>query len=92
MKNDAALSLLARIEADIAALRAMHQAPCLEPEPVEMPEAWLAPCQIADRLGLGERYVRRLLARALRDGHEGVRKPAGRWQATMAAVNDLRAV
>jgi hypothetical protein len=63
------------------------------PAPLEpVPEEWLEPCVIAGRLGLGERYVRRLMERGLKEGHPGVRKPAGRWQGTVAAILDLRPV
>lgn len=86
-----ALAILARIEADLATLRRLLDVP-EEAAPEPEPEEWLTPCQIAGRLGIGERYVCRLLERGLRAGHPGVRKPAGRWSATMAAVNDLRPV
>lgn len=82
-----ALAILARIEADLATLRRLLDVP---EEPAPELEEWLTPCQIADRLGVGERYVTKLLARGLSAGHPGVRKPAGRWKATMVAVHDLR--
>jgi hypothetical protein len=84
-----ALAILARIEADLATLRRLLDAP-EEREPEPEPEQWLTPGQLAGRLGIGERYVTKLLARGLSAGHPGVRKPAGRWKATIAAVHDLR--
>ena len=85
------LALIARIERDLAALRAMLPA---EREAEEMPaaEEWLAPCQIADRLGIGEPHVRKLCSRALKLAHAGVRKDGGRWLATVEAIEALRRV
>lgn len=53
-------------------------------------EEWLDPQNIAYRLGVSEGYVRKLCQRGHRLGISGVRKPGGRWEATTAAIADLR--
>nr|WP_166177012.1 hypothetical protein [Altererythrobacter segetis] len=83
----AALALIARIEADLAELRRLLDAPA-EPEP----EEWLEPSVIAYRLGIGEAYVRRLCDRGLDAGDAGVRRVGGRWLATADAIDGLRRV
>lgn len=83
--NDA-LALIARIEADLATLRRLLDAPDeAEPEP----EEWLPPCEISYRLGIGEAYVRKLIRRGLGDGLAGFEKRGGRLSATTDAVKAI---
>ena len=83
--------LLARIAADLAALRQLLAADDL---PVRQyappPEAWLAPCQLADRLGIGEAYARKLIGRGIKLDLPGFEKRGGRLFATVDAVKELR--
>lgn len=60
------------------------------PEPVVEPDRWLEPCLIADRLGIGEAYVRRLINRGMAAGIVGCEKRGGRLFATVEAVRELR--
>lgn len=81
-----ALALLSRIEADLAELRRLLDAPApAEPEP----EEWLPPCDLAFRLGIGENYVRRIIRRGVAEGVAGCEKRGGRLYATADAVKGL---
>lgn len=80
-----ALALIRRIEGDLAALRRLLDVPAAEPEA----EEWLAPCQLADRLGIGEAYCRKLIKRGLANGIPGFAKRGGRLFATVEAVNEI---
>lgn len=63
-----------------------------EPLAAVDPEEWLAPGRLADRLGIGEPYVRKLCARGSRDGEPGIRRDGGRWLATVDTIDRLRRV
>lgn len=81
-----ALAILSRIERDLASLRALLGAPEeRDPEPEEM----LAPCQLADRLGIGEAYVRKLIGRGIAQELPGFERRGGRLFATADAVRAL---
>ena len=81
-----ALALLSRIEADLAELRRILDAPT----PAEPAcEEWLQPCEIAFRLGIGENYVRRIIRRGVAEGVAGCEKRGGRLYATADAVKGL---
>ena len=83
-----ALALLARIEGDLATLRAMLTAPdAIDCEPTA--DEYLEPCVIADRLGLSEGYTRKLIRRGIAEGAPGFRKRGGRLLATVAAVRTV---
>ncbi|MFN6935545.1 MAG: hypothetical protein ACK4NZ_10390 [Tsuneonella sp.] len=56
------------------------------------PQEWLAPGQLADRLGIGEPYVRKLCSRGARAGDPGIRREGGRWLATIDTIDRLRRV
>jgi len=87
-----AAALLARIMADLAELRALLDVPEAEQERQPVPEAFLALCQLADRLGIGEAYTRKLIRRGIRQGLLGFEKRRGRLFATAEAVAALRVV
>lgn len=61
-----------------------------KPRTVEVAEAYLQPCVIADRLGIGEAYTRKLINRGLRLDEPGFEKRGGRLFATVEAVKSLR--
>lgn len=93
-----ALALVARIEADLAALRALLDAP-REPEAHrQSPQnaaiesklgEWLEPCLLADRLRLSEGYVRKLIKRGIGQELPGFAKRGGRLYAATDAVKEL---
>ena len=83
-----ALALLCRIEADLAKLRSLLDAP-VPAEPAA--EEWLAPCEIAGRLGIGEPHVRKLVKRGIARDLSGFAKRGGRLFATVDAVRSIRA-
>ena len=65
----------------------------LEPirlEPAPMPEEWLAPCQLADRLGLCESHIRKMINRGLQNGRTDCERRGGRLAATVNAIQNLR--
>lgn len=84
-----ALALIRRIEGDLAALRRLLDVPAAEPERAPAPEEYLAPCQLADRLGIGEAYARKLIRRGLKRGEPGFVKRGGRLFATAEAVKTI---
>lgn len=84
--NDA-LALIARIEADLASLKRLLDVPAAANDTA--PEEWLAPCQIAERLGIGEAYARKLIRRGLVQELPGFDKRGGRLFACADAVAGL---
>ena len=85
--NDA-LALIARIESDLASLKRLLDVPATAPE--TPPEDWLAPCQIAERLAIGESYARKLIRRGLVQELPGFTKRGGRLFACADAVAGVR--
>ena len=81
------LALIARIERDLATLRRLIDPPKIEPAADR--EEWLAPCQIAERLGIGEAYARKLIRRGLKQELSGFDKRGGRLFACADAVAGL---
>ena len=83
--------LIARIEADLAALRQLLAADDLPVRQYAPPhEAWLAPCQLSERLGLGQPYIRKLIWRGLNQELPGFKREGGRLFATAEAVKEIR--
>ena len=78
---------LARVEAKLDMLLGIER-----PPEIPIAEEMLEPCVLADRLGIGEPYVRKLCSRARREGVAGVEKVGGRWRATVEAIEALRRV
>lgn len=78
--------LRARIASDLARLAQLETDP--DPEPAS--EQFLAPCDLAYRLGLGENYIRRLCRRGHAEGIAGIRREGGRWLATIEAIEKVR--
>jgi hypothetical protein len=70
------------------ALAVSVTAPTAGTRPIK-PEEWLAPCQLAGRLGIGEPYVRKLIRRGMLEGLPGFTKEGGRLSATIRAVKAL---
>ncbi|KRA84175.1 hypothetical protein [Altererythrobacter sp. Root672] len=58
-------------------------------EPPTLTSDAIEPCLIADRLGLSEGYVRKLVKRGLAQGLAGFEKRGGRLYATTEAVKQL---
>jgi hypothetical protein len=89
-------ALVERIERDLAELKAAlargenpHDATAEFPQIAA--EEFLAPCQLAERLGVGEAYTRKLIKRGLAHGLDGFDKRGGRLFATADSVAALRA-
>ena len=62
----------------------------LPSQPIERAEDWLAPSEIAYRIGVGEQHVRRLIGRGIKLGERGFERRGGRLFATMAAIEAMR--
>ena len=61
--------------------------PALPPAPAEQ---WLEPCLLADRLGLSEPHVRRLINRGIKLDLAGCERRGGRLFATVEALEAMR--